>query len=149
MFEQDASPTRTQGSRMFYLGIMRPGDAVPAWARQLMRIIAINAGIHDYIGRSLRRLRAALPRLSEERLTRIKGYGQTVPWLGIDEVLRIAGWARNDVDAIALTRGFHPTYHLRVPRGASCATRSIACAAPGATTATSRSSAAGSVPPTR
>ena len=38
-----------------------------------------------------------------------------MPWLAIDEVLRIAGWQRNDVDAIALTRGFHPTYHLRVP----------------------------------
>ena len=33
VFEQDASPTRTKDSRMFYLGIMRPGDAVPAWAR--------------------------------------------------------------------------------------------------------------------
>jgi len=32
VFEQDASPTRTPDSRMFYLGIMRPGDAVPAWA---------------------------------------------------------------------------------------------------------------------
>jgi methylase of polypeptide subunit release factors len=33
VFEQDAAPTRTADSRMFYLGIMRPGDAVPAWAR--------------------------------------------------------------------------------------------------------------------
>ena len=33
VFEQDASPARTKDSRMFYLGIMRPDDAVPAWAR--------------------------------------------------------------------------------------------------------------------
>jgi methylase of polypeptide subunit release factors len=33
VFEQGASPVRTTDSRMFYLGIMRPGDAVPAWAR--------------------------------------------------------------------------------------------------------------------
>lgn len=33
VFEQGASPTRTSDSRMFYLGIMRAGDAVPAWAR--------------------------------------------------------------------------------------------------------------------
>jgi predicted RNA methylase len=32
VFEQDAAPTRTPESRMFYLGIMRPDDAVPAWA---------------------------------------------------------------------------------------------------------------------
>jgi 16S rRNA G966 N2-methylase RsmD len=32
VFEQGASPTRTAQSHMFYLGIMRPGDAVPAWA---------------------------------------------------------------------------------------------------------------------
>src|SRR5882724_1937536 len=78
-----------------------------------MRILAIHAGIHDASTAAFDdyNLVAAV---SEERLTRIKGYGQSVPWLGIDEVLRIAGWTRQDVDAIALTRGFHPTYHLRV-----------------------------------
>jgi len=79
-----------------------------------MRIIAINAGVHDTSAAAFDdyELVAAV---SEERLTRIKGYGRAVPWLGIDEVLRIAGWSRSDVDAIALTRGFHPTYHLRMP----------------------------------
>jgi len=79
-----------------------------------MRILAIHAGIHDASTAAFDdyNLVAAV---SEERLTRIKGYGQSVPWLGIDEVLRIAGWTRQDVDAIAMTRGFHPTYHLRVP----------------------------------
>ena len=33
VFEQDASPVRTNDSRMFYLGIMRPDDPVPDWAR--------------------------------------------------------------------------------------------------------------------
>jgi methylase of polypeptide subunit release factors len=33
VFEQDAAPTRTADSRMFYLGIMRAGDTAPAWAR--------------------------------------------------------------------------------------------------------------------
>jgi carbamoyltransferase len=79
-----------------------------------MRILAIHAGIHDASTAAFDdyRLVAAV---SEERLTRQKGYGQSVPWLGIDECLRVAGWSRRDVDAIALTRGFHPTYHLRVP----------------------------------
>ena len=38
-----------------------------------------------------------------------------MPWLAIDEVLRVAGWRRNDVDAIATTRGWFPTYHDRFP----------------------------------
>jgi predicted RNA methylase len=33
VFEQDAAPARTKAPRMFYLGIMRPGDDVPAWAK--------------------------------------------------------------------------------------------------------------------
>jgi len=33
VFEQNAVPARTADSRMFYLGIMRAGDAVPAWAK--------------------------------------------------------------------------------------------------------------------
>ena len=79
-----------------------------------MRILALHAGMHDAAAAAFDdyQLVAAI---SEERLTRQKGYGQSVPWLAIDEVLRIAGWRRNEVDAIALTRGFHPTYHLRVP----------------------------------
>jgi carbamoyltransferase len=53
--------------------------------------------------------------VSEERLTREKGSGGGVPWLAIDEVLRIAGWSRADVDALALLRGYFPTYYYRVP----------------------------------
>jgi len=33
VFEQDAEPSRSTESRMYYLGIMRPGDDVPEWAR--------------------------------------------------------------------------------------------------------------------
>ncbi len=79
-----------------------------------MRILAFHAGMHDASAAAFDdyQLVAAA---SEERFTRQKGSGGGVPWLAIDEVLRIAGWSRRDVDAIALTRGFHPTYHLRVP----------------------------------
>ena len=33
VFVQDASDTRTVQSHMYYLGIMRPDDPVPAWAQ--------------------------------------------------------------------------------------------------------------------
>jgi hypothetical protein len=33
VFVQDASETVTPHDHMFYLGIMRAGDAVPAWAK--------------------------------------------------------------------------------------------------------------------
>lgn len=33
VFEQDAAPIRTKDARMYYLGIMRPDDPVPAWVR--------------------------------------------------------------------------------------------------------------------
>jgi carbamoyltransferase len=79
-----------------------------------LRILAIHAGIHDASAAAFDDY-TAIAAVAEERLTRIKGYGQSVPWLAIDEVLRVAGWTRRDVDAIALTRGFHPTHHLRVP----------------------------------
>jgi predicted RNA methylase len=32
VFVQDCAPERTADDRMYYVGIMRPGDAVPAWA---------------------------------------------------------------------------------------------------------------------
>ena len=77
-----------------------------------MRILAIHAGMHDLSAAAFDdyELVAAV---SEERMTRVKGSGEKVPWLSIDEVLRIAGWRRNDVDAIATTRGWFPTYHDR------------------------------------
>src|SRR6478736_1378880 len=50
---------------------------------------------------------------AEERFTRVKGQGQSLPWLAIDEVLRIAGWRRNEVDVIATTRGWFPTLYQR------------------------------------
>jgi carbamoyltransferase len=79
-----------------------------------LRILAIHAGMHDSSAAAFDdyRLVAAV---SEERFTRVKGQGETVPWLSIDEVLRVAGWRRNDVDAIATTRGWYPTYHDRFP----------------------------------
>jgi carbamoyltransferase len=80
----------------------------------LMRILAIHSGMHDSSAAAFDdyRLVAAA---SEERFTRQKGQGDGMPWLAVDEVLRIAGWRRNDVDVIATTRGRFPTYHLRMP----------------------------------
>jgi carbamoyltransferase len=51
--------------------------------------------------------------VQEERLTRVKGWGDGVPWLAIDEVLGIAGWSRRDVDVIALGCGVFPARYLR------------------------------------
>ena len=77
-----------------------------------MRILAIHAGMHDSSAAAFDdyQLVAAA---SEERFTRVKGQGEQVPWLSIDEVLRVAGWRRNDVDAIATTRGWYPTHDFK------------------------------------
>jgi carbamoyltransferase len=77
-----------------------------------MRILTFHPGAHDSSAAAFDdyRLVAAV---QEERLTRHKGSGDGIPWLAIDEVLRIAGWTRHDVDAIASTRAFYPTIYLR------------------------------------
>ena len=79
-----------------------------------MRILAVHPGAHDSSAAAFDdyRLVAAV---HEERLTRHKGSGDGVPWLAIDEVLRVAGWTRRDIDAIASTRAFYPAIFLRVP----------------------------------
>src|SRR5436305_12442241 len=84
-----------------------------------LRILAIHAGMHDSSAAAFDDYEMVAA-VSEERMTRVKGSGESVPWLSIDEVLRIAGWRRNDVDAIATTRGWFPTYHdkFSLPRQA-------------------------------
>ena len=79
-----------------------------------MKILAFHAGAHDASAAAFEdyQLVAAV---AEERLNRIKGWGGAIPWLSIDEALGIAGWSRNDVDAIALTRGVFPTQYYRLP----------------------------------
>jgi len=79
-----------------------------------LRILAIHAGMHDSSAAAFDdyQLVAAA---SEERFTRTKGQGGGVPWLAIDEVLRIAGWSRRDVDAIATTRGWYTTHDFKFP----------------------------------
>ncbi len=79
-----------------------------------MQILSFQSGLHDASAAAFDdyRLVAAV---QEERLRREKGWGNDVPWLAIDEVLRIAGWGRNDVDAIALTRGVFPLHYFRFP----------------------------------
>ena len=79
-----------------------------------MRILAIHSGGHDCSAAAFDdyRLVAAV---EEERLTRIKGSGQGVSWTSVDEVLRIAGWARGDIDVLASTRSFFPPRYFRFP----------------------------------
>ena len=79
-----------------------------------MRILTFNCGGHDAAAAAFDdyELVAAV---QEERLRREKGWGSDIPWLAIDDVLRIAGWTRSDVDVIAQTRGTYPTQYLRMP----------------------------------
>jgi carbamoyltransferase len=80
-------------------------------------ILTVHTGIHD-AGAALfedYELRAAV---QLERLTRHKGDGRTYPDLCIDEVLGIAGAARQDVDVLGLSRCEFPTEFYRHIRGA-------------------------------
>src|SRR5215475_2167823 len=79
-----------------------------------VRILAFHPGCHDATAAAFDDYRL-LGAVEEERLTRRKGSGDGVPWLAIDEVLRIAGWTRNDVDAIVSTRSFFPAGYVRGP----------------------------------
>jgi carbamoyltransferase len=80
----------------------------------MMKILAFQAGVHEASAAAFDDYRL-IAAVTEERLNRIKGWGDAVPWLSIDEVLRIAGWSRHDVDAIAMTRGYLPTHYYRLP----------------------------------
>jgi carbamoyltransferase len=77
-----------------------------------VRILSFQSGPHDASAAAFEDYRL-LAAVQEERLRREKSWGGDVPWLAIDEVLRIAGWSRFDVDAIALIRGIFPVHYLR------------------------------------
>jgi carbamoyltransferase len=79
-----------------------------------MRILTFHPGGHDASVAAFDDYRL-LAAIEEERLTRRKGSGDGVPWLAIDEVLRIVGWARSDVDAIVAIRSFFPWQYFRYP----------------------------------
>jgi carbamoyltransferase len=79
-----------------------------------MRILAIHPGFHDAAAAAFDDYRL-LAAVEDERLTRRKGSGDPGPWAAIDEALRIAGWSRQDVDAIASTRAFFASHCLRHP----------------------------------
>ena len=79
-----------------------------------MKILAFQPGVHEASAAVFDGYRL-IAAVSEERLNRIKGWGDAIPWLAVDEVLRIAGWSRHDVDAIAMTRGYFPTHYYRFP----------------------------------
>ncbi len=77
-----------------------------------MRILAFQSGLHDASAAAFEDYRL-IAAVQEERLRREKGWGDDVPWLAIDEVLRIAGWSRFEVDAIATIRGIFPLHYFR------------------------------------
>src|SRR6478736_5496326 len=79
-----------------------------------MKIVAFQAGIHEASAAAFDEYQLVAA-VSEERLNRVKGWGNAIPWLAIDEVMHIAGWSRNDVDVIAMTRGYFPTHYYRFP----------------------------------
>src|SRR4029079_11824550 len=72
------------------------------------------SGLHDASAAAFEDYRL-IAAIQEERLRREKGWGDDIPWLAIDEVLRIAGWSRWDVDAIATIRGVFPLHYFRFP----------------------------------
>src|SRR5262245_5525985 len=80
-----------------------------------MRILAFQSGLHDASAAAFEDYRL-IAAVQEERLRREKGWGDDVPWLAIDEVLRIAGWSRREVDAIATIRGIFPLHYFRFSR---------------------------------
>jgi carbamoyltransferase len=77
-----------------------------------MRILAFQSGLHDASAAVFEDY-SLIAAVSEERLRREKGWGDDVPWLAIDEVLRVAGWSRWDIDAIATIRGIFPLHYFR------------------------------------
>jgi carbamoyltransferase len=79
-----------------------------------LRILTFQSGLHDASAAAFDDY-ALIAAVQEERLRRQKGWGNAIPWLAIDEVLRIAGWSRYEVDAIALIRGVFPLHYFRFP----------------------------------
>ena len=108
-FRRRLRDSRPHRSATAHAGVCAP--AVGTAARRL-RILAFHPGCHDASAAAFDDY-ALVAAVDEERLTRRKGYGEGVPWLAIDEVLRIAGWSRADVDAVVATRSFFPWQYLR------------------------------------
>lgn len=79
-----------------------------------MRILTFHPGCHDASAAAFDDY-DLVAAVEEERIVRKKGHGAGVPWPAIDEVLRIAGWERNEVDAIVATRSFFPWEYFRHP----------------------------------
>jgi carbamoyltransferase len=79
-----------------------------------VRILTFQSSLHDASAAAFDDYEV-IAAVQEERLRRRKGWGNGVPWLAIDEVLRIAGWSRYDVDAIAAVRGAFPLHYFRFP----------------------------------
>jgi carbamoyltransferase len=79
-----------------------------------VRILSFHPGCHDSSAAAFDDY-TLLAAVEEERLSRRKGSDPGIPWLAIDEALRIAGWSRADVDAVVATRSFYPWQYFRYP----------------------------------
>src|SRR5271170_6076210 len=79
-------------------------------------ILALHSGPHDSVAALFDDydLKAAV---QLERLTRVKGAGRQHPDLCIDEVLKIAGASRGDVDVISMSRTLLDSRYFRRLRG--------------------------------
>jgi len=79
-----------------------------------VRILAFQSGLHDGSAAAFEDYRL-IAAVAEERLRREKGWGDDIPWLAVDEVLRIAGWKRSDIDVLALIRAVFPLRYFDFP----------------------------------
>lgn len=74
-------------------------------------ILSIHSGPHDSSA-ALYRGYGMLSAIHQERMTRVKTDGG-FPDVAIDEVLRIAGIARADVDQLVMSRGSYPVKYMK------------------------------------
>src|SRR3974377_1173728 len=79
-----------------------------------MKILAFQCGVHEASAAAFDDYRWVAA-VAEERLNRVKGWGDAIPWLAVDGCVRAPGGSRNDGDAIAFTRGFFPAHYYRFP----------------------------------
>src|SRR4030095_16682739 len=104
-----------------------------------MHILAFQSGLHDASAAAFEDYRLGAG-IAEERLRREKGWGNDIPWRAIDEVLQIAGWSREDVDAIATIHGIFPLHYFRFSQCGNSITRRGRCWDTSGSSAISRTS---------
>lgn len=78
-----------------------------------MIILGLNLGVHDGAA-ALFDEYSLIAAVQLERLTRKKGDGDGLNLACLDELLRITGLSRDQIDSVALSRAFLPTKHLNL-----------------------------------